>query len=76
MLRSSPTPQAIAQWFFDFGFSDAQIALLVSAHAGHVVAKRSIVGIRTGEPGYSGRDLAPAFSALARAWNIGAQHHS
>lgn len=64
------TPQQIAQWFHDLGYSDREIALLVSAHRGAAVAKRSIVGIRIGEPGRSGRNLAPAFWALARAWKI------
>jgi hypothetical protein len=74
--RSAPswtfTPQEIATFFFEeLGYTDREIALLVSAHAGHHVAKRTIVGIRTGEAHYSGRNLAPAFASLASAWNVG-----
>lgn len=65
------TPQDIATFFFEeLGYTDREIALLVSAYAGHHVAKRTIVGIRTGEAHYSGRNLAPAFASLADAWNI------
>jgi hypothetical protein len=42
----------------------------VSAHAGHWVNARTIAGTRRGESGYSGRNLAPAFAALADVWKI------
>ena len=65
------TPQKIIWYFYaEEGFSDKEIALLVTAHAGHHVAKRTIVGMRTGEPGYTGRNLAPALLALAPVWGI------
>jgi hypothetical protein len=67
----TPTPCTIIQTFHDAGWSDAQIALLVSAHAGRIVATRTIAGIRRREPGYSGRNLASAFAALASVWQIG-----
>jgi hypothetical protein len=35
------------------------------------LGERTIVGMRTGEAHYSGRNLAPAIASLARAWNIG-----
>jgi hypothetical protein len=71
--RSTPslTPQQIIQAFHDATCSDRDIALLVSAHAGHWVNARTIAGIRRGDVGYSGRNLAPAFMALASVWGIG-----
>jgi hypothetical protein len=65
------TPQQIIQAFHDANCSDRDIALLVSAHAGHWVDRRTIAGIRRGDGGYSGRNLAPAFMALADVWGIG-----
>jgi hypothetical protein len=65
------TPQQIIQAFHDANCSDREIALLVSAHAGHWVDARTIAGIRRGEGGYSGRNLAPAFMALADVWGVG-----
>jgi hypothetical protein len=65
------TPRQIIQTFHDANCSDRDIALLVSAHAGHWVDRRTIAGIRRGEAGYSGRNLAPAFMALAYVWGIG-----
>jgi hypothetical protein len=65
------TPQQIILAFHDANRSDRDIALLVSAHAGHWVDRRTIAGIRRGEVGYSGRNLMPAFMALASVWGIG-----
>jgi hypothetical protein len=63
-------PQYIAQWFYDQGYPDREIALLVSAHAGHWVYRRTIAGIRRGDFGYTGERLEPAFAALAYVWQI------
>ncbi len=68
MKPSAVTPQTIAERFHDAGYSNADISLLVSAHAGRVVHTRTILGIRSGE--YSGHNLWPAFLALARAWRF------
>jgi hypothetical protein len=65
------TPQEIVQAFHNANCSDREIALLLSAHAGHWVDARTIAGIRRGETGYSGRNLAPAFASLAYTWGIG-----
>lgn len=66
----SGMPRQIVEAFYNVGYSDNEIALLVSGHAGHRVGKRTIVGIRIGERGYSGRNLAHAFYALACVWGL------
>lgn len=63
-------PQYVAEWFYEQGWHDSETAILVSAHVGRQVARRTIAGIRRGELGYSGRNLAPAFAALAYVWQI------
>ena len=63
-------PQRVILWFYDQGWRDSEIALLVSAHAGHWVYRRTIAGIRQGDVGYTGERLAPALAALAFVWGI------
>jgi hypothetical protein len=62
------TARDIVASFTSVGYSNREIALLVSAHAGRFVHARTIAGIRSGE--YSGRNLWPAFHSLAQAWHI------
>jgi hypothetical protein len=70
--RNPPMPpRLIIRAFHSATCSDRDIALLVSAHAGHWVDRRTIAGIRRGDVGYSGRTLALAFMALADVWGIG-----
>jgi hypothetical protein len=62
------TPQSIAARFHAAGFSNRDIGLMVGAHAGHLVWGSTIANVRSGA--YSGRNLEPAFLALAAAWRL------
>jgi hypothetical protein len=65
---AQPTVQAVIRAFHTKGYSYTEIGLLVSAHAGHLVRKSTISALANGRT--SGRNLAPAFYALSRAWGL------
>ncbi len=56
--------QIIAYFYAELVYTDREIALLVSAHAGRAVPKRTIVGILMGEAHYTG----PTSLRRSRRW--------
>jgi hypothetical protein len=62
------TVASVIQSFRAAGWSNREIGLLVSGHAGYLVRASTICAIANGRT--SGKKLARHFSALARAWRI------
>jgi hypothetical protein len=62
------TVAAVIQSFRAAGWSNREIGLLVSGHAGHLVRASTICAIANERT--SGRKLARHFRALARAWGM------
>jgi hypothetical protein len=62
------TVAAVIHSFRAAGWSNREIGLLVSGHAGYLVRASTICALANGRT--SGRRLARHFRALARSWKI------